>query len=93
MSGSFKASLVIHLKASLYYTVSRVDIATGVRGGVTGMRVVTFKVDEELLERLDSFARLKGVPRSEVIRRAIELYLRLEEKKQTIQPRIVKLYS
>ena len=57
------------------------------------MRVVTFKVDEELLERLDSFARLKGVPRSEVIRKAIELYLRLEERKQAIQPRIVRLYS
>lgn len=57
------------------------------------MRVVTFKVDEELLERLDSYARLKGVPRSEVIRKAIELYLRLEERKQAIQPRIVRLYS
>ncbi len=57
------------------------------------MRVVTFKVDEDLLERLDSFARLKGVPRSEVIRRAIELYLRLEDRKQTIQPKVVKLYS
>ncbi len=60
---------------------------------MTGMRVVTFKVDEELLERLDSFARLKGLPRSEIIRRAIELYLRLEEKKQVIQPKVVRLYS
>ena len=60
---------------------------------MAAMRVVTFKVDEELLERLDSVARLKGVPRSEIIRRAIELYLRLEEKRQTIQPRIVRLYS
>ncbi len=57
------------------------------------MRVVTFKVDEDLLERLDSFARLRGVTRSEVIRKAIELYLRLEERKQTIQPKIVRLYS
>ena len=57
------------------------------------MRVVTFKVGEDLLERLDSLARLKGVPRSELIRRAIELYLRMEEKRQTIQPRIVRLTS
>ena len=57
------------------------------------MKVVTFKVEEELLERLDSYARLKGVTRSEIIRRAIELYLRLEEKKIVPQPKIVKLTS
>lgn len=57
------------------------------------MKVVTFKVEEELLERLDSYARLKGVTRSEIIRKAIELYLRLEEKKLVPQPKIVKLTS
>ena len=40
------------------------------------MKVVTFKIDEKLLEKLDEYARLKGVTRSEVIRKAIELYLR-----------------
>ncbi len=57
------------------------------------MRVVTFKVDEELLERLDTFAKLKGIPRSEVIRKAIELYLRVEERNTRPQPKIIKLYS
>jgi len=57
------------------------------------MKVVTFKVEEELLERLDSYARLKGVTRSEIIRKAIELYLRLEEKRIVPQPKIVKLTS
>ena len=57
------------------------------------MRVITFKADEELLERLDSFARVKGVTRSEVIRRAIELYLKLEDYKVQPQPRIVRLTS
>ncbi|ABM80515.1 ribbon-helix-helix protein, CopG family [Hyperthermus butylicus] len=57
------------------------------------MRVVTFKVDEELLERLDTFARLKGVTRSEVIRKAIELYLKLEDYKVKPQPKIVRLMS
>ena len=46
-----------------------------------------------MLERLDSYARLKGVTRSEIIRKAIELYLRLEEKKIVPQPKIVKLTS
>lgn len=57
------------------------------------MRVVTFKVDEELLERLDGFARLKGVTRSEVIRKAIELYLKLEDYKVKPQPKIVRLQA
>ena len=57
------------------------------------MKVVTFKVEEELLERLDSYARLKGVTRSEIIRKAIELYLHLEEKKRVPRPKIVKLRS
>jgi len=57
------------------------------------VRVVTFKMDEDLLERLDSFARIKGVTRSEVIRKAIELYLRVEEKRIAPRPKIVKLLS
>ena len=57
------------------------------------MRVVTFKVDEDLLEKLDSFARLKGVTRSEIIRKAIELYLRLEDSRIQPQPKRVVLYS
>ncbi len=57
------------------------------------MKTVTFKIDEMLLERLDSHAKLKGMTRSEIIRRAIEFYLRFEEKKRTIQPKIVRLYS
>ncbi len=55
------------------------------------MRVITFKADEELLERLDTFARLKGVTRSEVIRKAIELYLKLEDYKVQPQPKIIRL--
>jgi predicted transcriptional regulator len=57
------------------------------------MRVITFKADEELLERLDMFARLKGVTRSEIIRKAIELYLKLEDYKVQPQPKIVRLTS
>ncbi len=57
------------------------------------MRVVTFKADDELLERLDYYARLKGVTRSEVIRKAIELYLKLEDYKVSPKPKIVRLMS
>ena len=57
------------------------------------MRVVTFKLEEDLLEKLDSVARLKGVTRSEVIRKAIELYLRLEDYRAQPQPKKVRLLS
>ena len=60
---------------------------------MVSMRVVTFKVEEDLLERLDDFARLKGETRSEIIRQAIELYLRLEDYKVQPQPKFVRLLS
>lgn len=66
-------------------------LVVGVEG--VGMRVITFKADEELLERLDVYARLKGVTRSEIIRKAIELYLKLEDHKVQPQPKIVRLTS
>ena len=57
------------------------------------MRVITFKIDNDLLYRLDSYARLKGVTRSEVIRKAIELYLKLEEYRVQPEPKVVRLNS
>jgi len=39
------------------------------------MRVITFKVNEELLRELDLFAANNKLYRSEVIRAAIEFYL------------------
>ena len=43
------------------------------------MRVVTFKLDEELLEKLDLFCINNRLFRSEVIREAIKLYLSIKE--------------
>ena len=42
------------------------------------MRVITFKLDEETLERLDILAMRRRVPRSELIREAIIKLLRNE---------------
>ncbi len=58
-----------------------------------GLRVVTFKIDYDLLDRLDTYCRMKGLPRSEVIRRAIEHYLRKEWDEIMPRPKVVKLYS
>ncbi len=41
-------------------------------------RIVTFKLDEELLRVLDRYAKMKGLSRSEVIRAAIETLLQKE---------------
>ncbi len=40
------------------------------------MRVVTFKIDEELLQKLDVYAINKRLSRSDVIREALEYYLK-----------------
>lgn len=57
------------------------------------MRVVSFKIDEDLLEMLEEYARKKGMTKSEVIRRAIEAYIR---EKPQIRPYIgkrLKIYA
>ena len=56
------------------------------------MRVVTFKACEELVDKLNELAREKGLPRSEVIRRALQEYLRQFEKLPTPY-RVVRLTS
>ena len=40
------------------------------------MKVITFKVDLDLISQLDRFAVSKNLTRSEVIRRAIRSYIR-----------------
>ncbi|MGC9106497.1 MAG: ribbon-helix-helix protein, CopG family [Thermoprotei archaeon] len=40
------------------------------------MRVITFKVDEDLLRKLDIYAINRRLSRSDVIREAIERYLK-----------------
>lgn len=40
-----------------------------------GMRIITFKIDQKLLDRLEELASEWGVPRSEIIRDAIRAYV------------------
>lgn len=48
------------------------------------MRVVTFKVEEDLLELLDRYAIKYKLSRSESIRKAIELLVKDEVNKETV---------
>jgi len=41
-----------------------------------GLRVISLKLDEAVLEEVEAIAREEGVSRSEVIRRAVSKYLR-----------------
>jgi CopG family transcriptional regulator/antitoxin EndoAI len=52
------------------------------------MRIITFKIDDELLERLDIVAQSMNSSRSEVIRKALLLYLSKAEKELSKKPRI-----
>ena len=46
------------------------------------MRVVTFKIDEELLEKLDRYALSLGMTRSDVIRKAIAMIVEGKEPRK-----------
>ncbi|ALG96873.1 hypothetical protein AZ268_gp05 [Acidianus rod-shaped virus 2] len=48
------------------------------------MRVVTFKLEETLLEQLDSLAIKYQLTRSEIIRKAIEKLIEEERSKEQI---------
>ncbi len=55
------------------------------------VKVVTFKIEEELLDKIDQFALEKNMTRSEVIRRALKTYLERETRK--IVTRRLRIYS
>lgn len=42
------------------------------------MRVVSFKADEDLLSLLEEYSKKKNVSKSEIIRRALKLYISRE---------------
>ena len=52
------------------------------------MRVVTFKIEEDLLELLDRYAINHGLNRSEAIRRAIERLVKSEIEDDKIVAKI-----
>jgi len=54
------------------------------------VRVVTFKIDEELLYKLDVYAVKLGMSRSELIRHLIKEYIR-EKSKSNFNYKTVKL--
>jgi len=51
------------------------------------MRVVTFKIDESLLEKLDALCIRKGITRSDAIRNAIIEFL----KREAVTPRYYRI--
>ena len=57
------------------------------------MRVVSFKVDEDMLDLMERVARREGISKSELIRRALAKYL-LEDGKErrVIVTRKIKVY-
>jgi metal-responsive CopG/Arc/MetJ family transcriptional regulator len=57
------------------------------------MRIVTFKIPEELLDELDDMAAALQITRSEAIRRALELWMKLNREKTKPKPKVVKLLS
>ena len=56
-----------------------------------GVKVVSFKVEEELLDIIEKYAGKKRISRSELIRRALRDYIRGHGEKPYITRR-VKVY-
>lgn len=52
------------------------------------MRVVSFKLDEDLLEILESLAKKKHLTKSEIIRRALRNYINESQDRPYITRRI-----
>ena len=52
------------------------------------MRVVTFKIDDDLLSELDKYAMRNSMTRSEAIRRAISELLRREFRPRVFRIRV-----
>jgi len=48
------------------------------------VRVVTFKIEENLLELLDRYAIINNMYRSEAIRKAIETFVREQLEKEAV---------
>ncbi|MEB3778756.1 MAG: ribbon-helix-helix protein, CopG family [Desulfurococcales archaeon] len=56
------------------------------------MRVVSFKVEEELLDLLEEYAKKRNITKSEIIRRALRQYIMSQDDKPFISKRI-KIYT
>ncbi len=54
------------------------------------MRIITFKIDPELLEKLDLQAQREGSTRSEIIRKALIMYLSRAERAPRPKIRIIE---
>lgn len=56
------------------------------------MKVVSFKVEEDLLDVLEEYAKKRNITKSEVIRRALRQYMARDVDKPYISRRI-KIFS
>ncbi|AMD31285.1 ribbon-helix-helix protein, CopG family [Acidilobus sp. 7A] len=56
------------------------------------MRVLSFKLEDDLLELLEEYSRKRGIPKSEVIRRALKQYINAERDRPYVG-KYVKIYT
>lgn len=57
------------------------------------LRVVTFKLEERKLEILDRIAYAEGTTRSDIIRKALDMYIEWWRKRHTPRYKVVRLTS
>ncbi len=54
------------------------------------MKVVSFKIEEDLLRQLEEYAKKHGLSKGEVIRRALKAYIKSE---QPFESSRIKIYE
>ncbi|MCD6301209.1 MAG: ribbon-helix-helix protein, CopG family [Staphylothermus sp.] len=57
------------------------------------LRVISFKADEKLLEKIDRYSAELGLTRSEFIRMAVEKYIYLLEKLEEKKDKQIEEYE
>ena len=57
------------------------------------MKTISVKMPDEIVEELDIWARILGKTRSELVRKAVEYYLRLLRNELPYPPKRIKLKS
>ncbi len=56
------------------------------------MKVLSFKLEDDLLELLEEYSRKRGLPKSEVIRRALRQYIGTERDRPYIG-KYIRIYT
>ena len=57
------------------------------------MKVASFKVNDDFFDLLEEFSRKRNIPKSVVIRQALEKYIMADDKDKPFVTKRIKIYT